>query len=206
MAKRFSDLPAVVQGVIFAAGAVVLAGVVFYLYVLPLSEARRKLAADVDRLRAENLKNQAVERERTELLNRIASLEKQLATRRLLVPDEPATDQFVRMVYDTAVGTAIHLRSFVAQPPADRDFYVEMPFALRIDGTYYALLSFFQRLAGKEQERIVSVTGLALGPPAGGGLGKYTILPGETVGANCVVVTYFNRSQPLPAPAPPKKR
>jgi type IV pilus assembly protein PilO len=206
MAKRFSDLPAIVQGAIIAAFAVVLAGVVFYLYVLPLSETRTKLAAEVKRLHEENLKNQAVERERTELLNRIASLEMQLANLRLLVPEEPATDQFVRMVHDTAVGTKIHVRSFVAQPLADRDFYVEMPFALRIDGDYYALLDFFEQLTGKKQERIVSVTGLALGPPVGGGLGKYTILPGETVGANCVVTTYFNRPQPPPAPAPPKKR
>lgn len=206
MAKRFSDLPAVVQGAILAACAVVLAGVFFYLYVLPLSGTRRKLAADVDRLHAENLKNQAVERERTELLNRIASLERQLATRRLLVPDEPATDEFVRTVYETAVGTAIHLRNFVAQPQVARDFYVEMPFTLRIDGTYYALLSFFERLARQERIVSVSVTNLSLGPPAGGGQGKYTILPGETVGANCVLVTYYNRPQPLPAPAPPKRR
>jgi len=42
-----------------------------------------------------------------------------------------------------------------------------------------------------------------LGGPAGGGLGKYTVLPSETVGANCVVTTYFNRPE---SPAQPKKK
>jgi Tfp pilus assembly protein PilO len=204
MPKSFKELPTVVQGVIFAAGAVILAGAVFYLYVLPLRAQRASLEAKVNALYAENQKNQAVERERTELLNRIAQLEKQLDTLRSIVPDEPATDQFVKMVYDTATASTIHLRTFVAQAPVARDFHVEMPFGIRIDGTYYAMLNFFDRLA--RQQRIVSVTGLGVGPPVGGGLGKFVILPGETVGANCVVTTYYNRSQPSAPPPQPKKR
>jgi type IV pilus assembly protein PilO len=204
MAKSFKELPALVQGVILAAVAVVVAGVVFYLYVWPLSEQRTSLEAKVKVLQAENEKNRAVERERTELLNRVAQLAKQLQTLRSIVPDEPATDQFVKMVYETAAGSTINLRSFVAQPLMSRDFYVEMPFSIRIDGTYYAMLSFFDRLA--RQQRIVSVTGLTLGPPAGGGQGRYTILPSETVGANCVVTTFFNRPQTAEPPPQPKKR
>lgn len=204
MAKSFNELPALVQGVIFAAVAVIVAGAVFYLYVWPLSAQRTSLEVKVKTLQAENEKNRAVERERTELLNRVAQLAKQLATLRTIVPDEPATDQFVKMVYDTASGSTTHLRSFVAQPVVARDFYVEMPFSIRIDGTYYAMLNFFDRLA--RQQRIVSVTGLSLGPPAGGGQGRYTILPSETVGANCVVTTFFNRPQsPAPPPQPQKR-
>jgi type IV pilus assembly protein PilO len=205
MAKSFNDLPAAVQGAILAGVAVVLAGVVFYLYVLPLSAQRDRLDAEVRKLKEENQRNQAVERERTELLNRIAQLEKQLETLRSIVPDEAATDQFVRMVYDTSTSAAIHLRNFVAQPPVARDYYIELPFSVRIDGTYYAMRNFFERLS--RQDRIVSVTGLALGPPAGGGQGSFTILPNETVGANCIITTYYNRPQPPPTkgPAPKKK-
>jgi len=205
MAKSFNDLPAAVQGAILTGAAVVLAGVVFYLYVLPLSAQRTRLDAEVKKLTAENQKNQAVERERTELLNRITQLEKQLATLRSIVPDEAATDQFVRMVYDTSTAAAIHLRSFVAQSPAATEYYIELPYNVRIDGTYWAMRNFFERLA--RQDRIVSVTGLALGPPSGGGQGSFTILPGETVGANCVIKTFYNRPQPPPkkAPAPKKK-
>jgi type IV pilus assembly protein PilO len=204
MAKRFNDLPALVQGVILAAVAVVVAGIVFYLYVLPLRAQGTALKARVDALKQENEKNRVVEMQRTELLNRIKQLEQQLNTLRMIVPDEPAVDEFVKMVYDTAVGATINLRTFVAQPVVARDFYMEMPFSIRIDGTYYAMLNFFDRLA--RQQRIVSVTGLALGPPAGGGQGKYTVHPSETVGANCVVTTYFNRPQPAAPPPQPKKR
>ena len=62
MAKGFNDLPGAVQAVILAGAAAILAGVVFYFYVLPLSAQRTKLEAEVNRLHQENLKNQAVER------------------------------------------------------------------------------------------------------------------------------------------------
>ncbi|MBZ5513616.1 MAG: type 4a pilus biogenesis protein PilO [Acidobacteriia bacterium] len=204
MAKSFNDLPAAVQGIILAAVAVVLAAVVFYLYVLPLSSQIDKLSVEVKQLKEENQRNQAVERERTELLNRIAQLSKQLETLRSIVPDEAATDQFVKTVYDTSTSAAIHLRNFVAQPPVARDYYVELPFNVRLDGTYYALRNFFERLS--RQDRIVSVTNLALGPPAGGGQGSFVILPSETVGANCVITTFFNRPQAPPAKAVAKKK
>ena len=205
MAKSFNDLPSAVQTGILAGAALLLAGGVFYMYVWPLSAKRASLEAQVNKLRAENLKNQAVERERTELLNRIQQLAQQLETRRMIVPDEPAQDQFVKMVYDTARSSSIFLRSFVAQAPAARELFIEMPFNVRIDGTYYEIQNFFDRLAS--QERIVSVVGLALGPPKGGGQGTYTILPGETVGANCVVITYYNRpAPPPPPPGPPPRR
>jgi hypothetical protein len=76
-----------------------------------------------------------------------------------------------------------------------------MPFTVRLDGSYFTLLAFFDRLS--HEQRIVSVTGLALGGPSGGGMGKYTIHPSETVGASCMVITYYNR--PVPS-APPKKK
>lgn len=201
MAKSFNDLPASVQAVVLSVIPIALAGGVFYLYVFPLSAKKTSLQAEYTRLHGENQKNQAVERERTELLNRIAQLEKQLETLRTIVPDEPDTDEFVRMVYNTARGSTIFLRNFTAQPLLARDYYMEMPFSVKIDGTYYQMLNFFDRLA--KQQRIVSVSGLALGPPAGGGGGTFTILPSETVGASCVITTFYNKPQ---APAVPAKK
>jgi Tfp pilus assembly protein PilO len=213
MAKSFNDLPAPVQGVILAAIAVVLA-IGFFFYGIPgvvnsvwsLSAKRTSLEAQVNRLHAENLKNQAVERERTELLNRIAQLATQLDTLRSIVPDEQAQDAFVKSVYDTAAGSTIFLRSFVAQPLVTRELFVEMPFTVRIDGTYYALLSFFDRLARQQRIVNVAISSLSMGPPSAGGQGTFKLAPGETVGANCVITTYFNRPQPPPAPAPAKPR
>lgn len=200
MPKSFGELSASVQFAVIALAAVIAAGAVFYLYVLPLKVKRDGLQRDVDRLKAENQRNQAFEQERTEYLNRIAQLQKQLDTLRSIVPDDQATDEFMRMVFENGRTSDVHLRTLVPQPLVPKEIYTEMPFNVRLDGTYYALLSFFGRLA--HEQRIVSVSGLSLGPPEGGGMGAFKLRPGETVGANCVLTTYFNR----PTPAPPTSK
>lgn len=194
MAKSFNDLPAPVQALILIVVAVGAAGGLFWYFVLPLSTRRDGLDKEVTKLKAENQKNQVFEQQRTRYLADIADLEKQLETLRSIVPDEAATDEFMKMIFDDAGGTTVNVRTFVAQPLVQRDFYVEMPFGIRIDGTYWAMLSFFDRLA--HEQRIVSVTNLSMGGPGGGGMGAYTVLPSETVGANCILTTYFNRPQP----------
>jgi Tfp pilus assembly protein PilO len=203
MAKKLQDLPVAAQAALLIVAALALAGGVFYFQVWPLYKKINDLDKEVKALHADNVKNQVFEQEQTEYLNRIESLKKQIETQRSFVPDEPAQDQFVRMVHDAGLVTGINVRTFVAQGQVPHDYYVEMPFLTRLDGTYYALLSFFDRLA--HAQRIVSVNSIALGGPGGGGMGAYVIHGGETVGANVVLVTYFNRPQPAAPPPPAKK-
>jgi type IV pilus assembly protein PilO len=202
MPKSFNDLPAAVQIAIFVLIAVLLGGAVFYFYVLPLKEKRDSLRIEVNRLTAENKLNQIFELERTQYLNRIAQLEKQLDSLRSIVPEEQATDDFMRMVFEDGRATAVNIRTFIPQALVPKDIYTEMPFSLRLDGTYYELLTFFDHLA--HEQRIVSVSGLSLGAPEGGGMGAFKIHPGETVGANCLLTTYFSRVSTA-APSTPKK-
>jgi type IV pilus assembly protein PilO len=203
MAKSFNDLPTSLQAGILIAVAVLLAGATFWFYALPINTRREALKKEVDQLKAENQRNQAFEQERTEYLNRIAQLEKQLTTLRSIVPDEQATDEFMKMVFDAGATTGVNIRTFIPQSLVTRDFYIEMPFTMRMDGNYFNVLNFFDRLAHEQRIVSVNVSTLVLGTPGGGGMGAYSVNPIETVGANCVVTTYFNRPQPA---APPKKR
>ena len=180
MPKSFNDLPAAVQIAIFVLSAVLAGGAVFYFYVLPLKEQRDSARNEVDRLTAENKLNQIFEQQRKQYLNRIAQLEKQLDTLRSIVPEERATDDFMRMVFEDGRATEVNIRTFVPQAMEPKDIYTEMPFNVRLDGTYYGLLGFFARLAN--EQRIVSVSGLSLGPPEGGGMGAFKLHPGERWG------------------------
>ncbi len=195
MAKSFNELTSGVQAAILIGIAVAVAVFIFWYYALPEVSQRNNLQVQVATLKAQNDKNEAFLQERAEYLSRIQQLQQQLQTLRSIVPDHPDTDVFVQTVYHAGVDTGVHVRSFVAQAAVRRRLYVELPFSVRLDGTYYGLLNFFNRLA--HGQRIVTVSGLTLGPPAGGGMGNYTISPGETVGANCVITTYYN----TPAPA-----
>ena len=90
MPKTFGELPVLAQGGVFALIAVILAGAIFYFLVLPVQETRDTLHAKLEKLKVENLRNRTIERERTEYLNRIAELEKQLETLKSIVPEEQA--------------------------------------------------------------------------------------------------------------------
>jgi type IV pilus assembly protein PilO len=202
MAKSFNDLPSTIQGVIFAVVAVALAGGTFWYFVLPLNDQRDALQKEVARIKAENDRDDAFRQQQTEYLNRIKQLESQLDTLRSIVPDEQAPDVFMKTVFADGSSTGVGIRTFMPKPSVVKDFYVETPFAVHLDGTYYSLLNFFDRLA--HEQRIMSVSGLSLGSPEGGGMGAYKVATSETVGANCVLTTYYNK--PLNAAAPPPRR
>lgn len=194
MALKFDELPSAIQAAVLVLLAVALTGTLFWYFVLPESGQLDSLHQQVKSLRAENDRNEAFKREQTEYVNRIAQLSQQLETLQSIVPDQPSTDVFVRSIYDTGARSDVYIRTFISEPLVSRELYVEMPFRLHLDGTYYRLLQFFDRLA--HDERIVTVSDLALSGPEGGGMGTYKVSPGETVGANCVVTTYYNRPAP----------
>lgn len=204
MAAKFEDLPIRVQGVVMGGFAVLLAGAAFWYLVWPLSAKKDALEKQVESLHTQNVRNRAFEAERTVYLKRIAESESQLQLLSRIVPDQPDADAFVKMVREAEASSGINVRTFVAQPLVTQSEYVEMPFKMHVDGTYYGLADFFNRLA--HGERIVNVSGLTMGQPAGGGMGPYHVRPAETVGANFLATTYFNRSPRTQAAAKPAKR
>src|SRR5579863_9045939 len=98
MAKTLNDIPAPIQGAILVAVAVALAGGGFWYFVLLMSDQKDALDKEVKKLKADNDKNEAFRQQQTEYLNRIKQLETQLETLRSIVPDEQATDAFIRTV------------------------------------------------------------------------------------------------------------
>ena len=202
MAKGFSDLPEQHQLVILAAVPLVLAAVVFYVLIWPLSAQKTTLQSQVESLHRQNQANLILEKRRAAFLKQIAEAQSHLNQLEAIVPDEPATDQFVRMVHDTAVAAHVHMRDFTAQVTVPRNYYTDEPFKLRVDGTYYAVLDFFTKLA--TAPRIVNVSDLSMGAPGGGG-GTYKVLPGETLGVDCIMTTFYS-SGPLAPPTAKKRR
>jgi len=203
MAKGLKDYPPAAQVGVLCLLALLPVAVVFYFYVYPFFDQRSTLDTQVTQLEDKNKKNQAFEQKLTEYRTEIAQISSQLETLRSMVPDQPATDEFMKMVFHTASDSGIHVRTFVPQPPVTKDYYVEQPFKVRLDGTYWALKSYFERLA--KEQRIVSVTDLTLGSPSGGGMGSYDVSPGESVGADCLLVTYYSKAGGRPKPASPPR-
>ncbi len=201
--KKFSDLSQVQQGYLLAVLPMILAAVVIYDLVLPINRKASGLKAQLTQLETQNMRGKMLEPQRAALKRHIADANKELNALRQIVPDQPADDQFIRMVGDEASASQVYVRFLSSEPPVRQQFFTAMPFRMRIDGTYYGILAFFARLASSP--RIVNVSNLTLGPPRGASGGTYKIGQDETVGADCVLTTFYN-SPPLPPPPPRRGR
>ena len=52
----------------------------------------------------------------------------------------------------------VELRRYAAMPTNSKEYYTEVPFDMELDGPYYSMLNFFDRVG--KLERIVNVSGL----------------------------------------------
>lgn len=129
-------------------------------------------------------------------------LQQQLQTLLTIVPDEKEIDNFMRQIQAQANVSGVVIRRFTRQQPIPDEFHVEVPFEMELDGPYYDVLEFYQKLEGLN--RIITVSNLKLGSiEAGKSVGnrQYAYSPSETVVAVCTTTTYFS-TEGETAPSP----
>jgi len=88
----------------------------------------------------------------------LANLKQQLEIEARIVPDEKQVDGFIEILDGEALKAGVELRRYTAKPVVGKDYYSELPFDLELDGPYYSMLNFFDRVG--KLERIVNVSGL----------------------------------------------
>lgn len=146
---------------------------------------------------------------RLEDLNRqIASLQLQLDIQKRIVPDEKESDRFMKMMQETAGAAGVEVRRYTQENGNTKEFYTEVPFAIDVDGPYYALLNFFERVG--KLERIINIGKLKIASvkraSEAGVKNQYPYGPGESVVASCLATTFFSHEpSAAPAKAPAKK-
>ena len=192
--------------VLLLAGAMV-GAVYYYLYLGPQVQANQQLKARLEAKQRENAQLRQYEPKLAELNRQTAILQQQMEIQKKIVPDEKNSDQFIRLLHDTAATAGIEIRRYTAMPVANHEFYSDVPFNIDIDGPYYSVLKFFQRVS--ELERIVNIDNLQMTNTKKTGpakvKGQYKYAPGETVVASCIATTFFSHEPEKPAPAAPGK-
>ena len=208
MAISFRELPFGVQAIAF----VVLAGVIFvagdYVPGLPVSAVR----ADRDGART-NLKNitdevsrlQYYDVQKAQLTADIQAMQKELDTLKSIVPDDKQVDEFIKAMSESARASNVSLRRLTAKPIEPKDYFYEVPFEVAVDGPYFQVMDFFERLS--RLSRIINVADLSLSTPSGQYQGgtpppPFPLRPGTTVYGTFTATTYFTGgSQGPPKPA-----
>lgn len=198
----FKEAPWFVQAVAFVGLAVVLLIAGEYVPGLPVTTARTDLQAlheQDSKLNQEVSALQVYERRYAEFTQEMNALNNQLDTLKMIVPNEKATDDFIRLLQGAAAASGVSIRRLTAQAVAAREYYYEMPFEIQVDGPYYDIVDFFSRLS--RLSRIINVGNLKF-TGLNGGKPPYPARANTTVSGACTVTTFF--SMP-PAPVAPAK-
>jgi type IV pilus assembly protein PilO len=191
---NFGELTGVkLWGVLVLAGILGSAG----LYYTIFKSEREANAAAQTSLQAKMRENADLEAYRPKLADierQLTSLKQQLEIERKIVPDEKEVDNFMRMVSGEARKAGIEIRRYTARPVSAREFYTEVPFEVELDGPYYSMLGFFDRVS--KLERIVNVNGLLVAstrkPTDAKAKKTYQYAANESVVATCLTTTYFS--------------
>lgn len=202
--ENFSELSSLKQWGALLAGAALLSGAAYFFVFKTQQEEN---AASQVKLEEKLRENAELERYRTKLADierQVASLKQQLEIERRIVPDEKEVDNFMRMMGAEAMKAGIEIRRYTAKPVSSRDFYSEVPFEIELDGPYYSVMGFFDRVG--KLERIVNVSGLLMATTKKPGEAKtkfqYQYAPNESVVATCTATTFFSHDlQPAAKPA-----
>jgi type IV pilus assembly protein PilO len=203
MAMNFNELSGLKQwAAVIAGGALVTAALYFTVF----KNQSDKNAAAQHLLQDKVRENNELESYRPKLKDmerQLANLKQQLEIERRIVPDEKQVDGFIELLDGEAVKAGVELRRYTAKPVAAKDYYSELPFDLELDGPYYSMLNFFDRLG--KLERIVNVSGLLVSntknPQAAKAKHTYQYAPNESVVATFTATTFFSHDLDPGVPA-----
>jgi len=207
MATNFGELSGLKQwGAVLAGGAVVTAALYFTVF----KSQSDKNAAAQKAVQVKVQENNELESYRPKLKDmerQLASLKQQLEIERRIVPDEKQVDGFIESMDAEAQKAGVELRRYAAQPTSAKEYYTEVPFAMELDGPYYSMLNFFDRVG--KLERIVNVSGLLVSsskkPTDAKVKHQYQYAPNESVAATFTATTLYSHDLTPAAVAPGAK-
>jgi type IV pilus assembly protein PilO len=167
------------------------------------SQSEKNVAAQhaVDTKVRENNELESYRPKLKDMERQLANLKQQLEIERRIVPDEKSVDTFIETMDGEAQKAGVELRRYSAQPLSAKEYYTEVPFSMELDGPYYSMLNFFDRVG--KLERIVNVSGLLVSttkkPTDAKAKHQYQYAPNESVEATFTATTFFSHDA-VPAP------
>src|SRR5205085_11552662 len=189
MLEKLNQQPMSIKIVMAVVLAALIGGGGYYYPVMGMLEKNKADAATLAAKQKENDELREFETKVADLDRQILALKQQLEIQKKIVPDEKDADKFIILLQDSANDSGIALRSLIARNVVNREYYTEVPFAIEIDGSYYQVMNYFQKLSA--QTRIVNVEGLTMKSVGRGG--RYRpYAPTDSVIVNATAKTFFS--------------
>ncbi len=197
----FKQLPYMAQIGIVALVIVLLAVGAYFFALEPLKKANQADELTLRSKQAEVAQLAPYREKLAELNAQTEALKVQMEAQRKIVPEEKEVPSLIIQVERESVAAGVEIRRYTPKDTTKKEYYVEVPFEVDVDGPYYAVVNFYDRL--QKLERIVNVNRLTMGALKGGKSGvkrAYAWSPNETVGANCLLTTFYSNPKAVAAP------
>jgi type IV pilus assembly protein PilO len=173
-----------------------------------IADSNEESAKTLASKRAEVAQLQPYQGKLADLNSDIDRLKQQLELQKRIVPEEKEVESFIKLLQAEASHSNIEIRRYEAKDVETKEYYSAAPFFIDIDGPYYAVLDFFQRVS--KMERIINISDLAMASvtkPAGTKVKKaYQYEPNESVVASCVATTFYSHASATTPAKPAKKK
>jgi type IV pilus assembly protein PilO len=152
---RIQNLSRRTQILIFSLLVLALA-VLFYMSYLKNSiETRKALQAEVHQLEASVAQAQAIETRLERFKKEVAEIEQRLEALKSILPAQKETPQVLRSVQEMASSNNLKILKFTPQPVVPKDFYVDWPIEIQVEGNYNGLGRFFENIS--QSTRLIDV-------------------------------------------------
>jgi type IV pilus assembly protein PilO len=207
MAMNFNELSGLKQwGAVIAGGAIVTAALYFTVFKSQSDKNATAQHSLQEKVR-ENTELESYRPKLKDMERQLANLKQQLEIEARIVPDDKQVDTFIETVDSEAVKAGVELRRYTAKPVTSKEYYSELPFDMELDGPYYSMLNFFDRVG--KLERIVNISGLLIAntkdPSKAKAKHTYQYAPNESVVATFTATTFFSHDLEPAAAAPGTK-
>lgn len=202
MMEKLNALSTPVKLLVALVLAAAIGGGLWYFVVNPIDAENVTTKASLDAQLQENNELKQYETKLGDLDRQIVQLKAQMEYQKQIVPDEKEADNFIILLQEQASNAGINLRKIEAKAPSNKEFYTEVPFAIQIDGPFYGVMGYFEKLAG--QTRIVNVADMQMRGVGRGG--QYPMGPNDSVIVTATAKTFFSKEVGAAAPAAPVKK
>lgn len=198
----FKQLPYVAQIGIVALVILLLAAGAYMFALQPLAKANQADALTLKSKQTEIAHLTPYKTKLAELNEQAEILKVKMEAQRKVVPEEEEVPAFITLVESEAAASGVVVRRYTPKETIAKDYYVEVPVDIDVDGPYYSVLHFYDRL--QKSERIMSASQLSMGALKGGKSStkkSYKWSSNETVSANCLLTTFYSTSKSGAPPA-----
>jgi len=195
--NALTKLPLAGQLGVAALVAAIICGGFYWFYYSDALEEQAKKEAQLATLQQEIRALEATANRLPEFQREVQALEARLETLKRILPPEKEMPDLMRRVQYLAAQSSLAVRKFNPTATAQKEFYLEVPISLDLEGTYHNLGAFFDRVS--RMSRLVNLGNIKVQAQK-----DQTIR--NTIAIEAVATTYVYKEPPPPPPTQQRGR